>query len=137
LIERLDNNNLTYEKIEYGSYTEEDLIALANSSRFCVTVTRTESQGIAYQEILSMNVPMYVIDKTIWDDMPDISFPATSAPYFDDRCGIKHLDLSRFDEFLSRLNEYSPREYILENLTLEKCASEYISLLEFCNDQRT
>ena len=136
LLRKIIDSNMTYKEIIYGKYNEEELIEVAQSARFCVTVTSTETQGIAYQEILSMGVPIYVFDTKFWTHQFDLSgkdFLATSAPYFDDRCGIKHSDLSRFDEFLDRINEFSPREYILENLTLKKCASEYLSLLEKCH----
>jgi len=134
LLQRFIDNNITFKEIIYGKYDEEELIEVAQSSRFCVVISSTETQGIAYQEILSMNVPMYVVDCNITHQFEPKECPgATSAPYFDDRCGIKHKDLGRFDEFLSRLNEFSPREYILENLTLKKCASKYLSLLEKCH----
>ena len=143
LIRLLDVYELSYELVTYGSYTEEQLIDVARRSRFCVTITSTESQGIAYQEILSMGVPCYVIDKPVWDDQPQHTFPATSAPYFNDRCGIKCPDLSRLEEFIDELfmekvlnrSKYDPRQYISENLSLEKCASEYIKLLEISNER--
>ena len=151
---KLDQLGINHNTLVYGSYHPNDMVSLTKKSKFAVLITNTESQGIAYQEILSMNLPCYVVDRRVWIDKPGPgsikvrekmgwwnkevpSFPATSAPYFDDRCGIKHPDLSRFDEFLAMVNEYSPREYILENLTLEKCAGEYLSLLEFCNEHRT
>ena len=134
LIRLLDSQKLSYELITYGSYTEEQLMDVARRSRFCVTITSTESQGIAYQEILSMGVPCYVIDKPVWDDQPYHSFPATSAPYFDDKCGMKCVDLSEFKTFLNYLEIYKPRDYILENLTLEKCASDYVKLLEMSHN---
>jgi len=135
LLRKLIDSNIKFKEIIYGEYNEKELIEIAQSSRFCVMISCTETQGIAYQEILSMNIPIYVIDYNITHQFKPNECPgATSAPYFDDRCGIKHKDLGRFDEFLERLDEFSPREYILENLTLEKCASEYISLLEKCNE---
>ncbi len=124
----LDEKGLSYEEIEYGSYNENDLINTAHKSKFCVTITSTESQGIAYQEILSMNVPCYVVDKTTWNDRSPFVCPASSAPYFDGRCGMKCSDLSAFDTFLNYMGTYKPRDYILDNLTLEKCASDYIKL---------
>jgi len=135
LLRRLIDKGITFKEIIYGKYNEEELIEVAQSSRFCVVISSTETQGIAYQEILSMNVPIYVVDCNITHQFEPNECPgATSAPYFDDRCGIKHPDLSRFDEFLDRLDKFSPREYILENLTLKKCASEYLSLLEKCHE---
>ena len=121
---------MTYSGAVYGQYDETSFREAVRRCRFCVTITSTESQGIAYQEILSMGVPCYVVEKTQWNDRPGISCLASSAPYFDSRCGIKCPDLSFFDTFLSELEKYDPREYILDNLTLEKCASEYFSLLE-------
>lgn len=134
LIRLLEDRNLTYAEMRYGSYSEKDFIEMVRRCRFCVTITSTESQGIAYQEILSMGVPCYVVDKPMWDDHPMWSFPATSAPYFDGRCGVKCLDLSAFDMFLNYIDTYKPRDYILDNLTLEKCASEYLLIMEKCYD---
>jgi hypothetical protein len=63
-------------------------------------------------------------------NLPDI--PASSIPYWDDRCGehftmFYQLDVV-FDRFIKKLNEnkYSPREYIMENLTTEKCERRFI-----------
>jgi len=137
LISILEEKKLTHKLIEYGSYTEDEFIEAVQSSRFCVMLAGTESQGIAYLEIYSMNVPIYILDKTVWDDRPGISFPATSAPYGDGRCGIKTSDgFACFDLFLNYVHSFRPREYILENFTLEKCASEYLSLLENCYEDK-
>jgi len=135
VLKKLLDDGISYEGLIYGNYEEEELISVARSAKYCIMVAGSETQGIAYQEILSMNVPIYVVDCNDTHQFEPNECPgATSAPYFDDRCGIKHTDLSRFDEFLDRLDEFSPREYILENLTLKKCASEYLSLLEKCHE---
>ena len=97
-------------------------------------ITSTESQGIAYQELLSMNVPCYCIDKTVWDDRDGHSYPATSVPYFDKSCGIKTSDLSDLDQFLDNIHLYEPRKYIVDNLGLEKQAKNYVNILENCHD---
>jgi len=133
LIQLLRDKKMTFVEMTYGNYTEQDFIRTVRRCRFCVVLTDTESQGIAYQEILSMGLPCYVVDKSIWDYRPEHSCPSTSVPYFDSRCGIKCSDLSFFDAFLYDLHKFKPRDYILENLTLEKCASDYIKLMEFSN----
>jgi hypothetical protein len=130
IIQTLNSLKISYIVLDYGSYTESDLLTACEQSLFAVLNTGTESQGIAYQEILATGVPCYVIDKTVWDDQPGYSFPATSVPYFDDRCGIKHHNFSRFGEFLDKLSGFESREYILDNLTLEKSAKEYLNILE-------
>ena len=42
----------------------------------------------------------------------------------------------RFDEFMNAVREtrFSPRDYILENLTLKKCAEQYLRLAEKTRD---
>jgi len=134
VISMLDEKGSSYTIIKYGEYDEEQFIQTVRRCKFCITLTSTESQGIAYQEILSMGIPCYVLDKPVWDDRPGFSFSATSTPYFDDSCGMKCNDFSEFELFLNHIDTYRPRDYILNNLSLEKGASEYIKLLEICND---
>jgi hypothetical protein len=130
IINTLDSLKIDYNLLNYGSYSESDLISAGGQSLFAILNTATESQGIAYQEILSMDIPCYAIDKPVWNDQPGYNFPATSVPYFDDRCGVKHHNFSMFGEFLDKLSTFKPRDYIMDNLTLEKSASEYIKLME-------
>ena len=85
---------------------------------------------LAYMEMLSTNTPCYILDKTTWDDNPNYSFQATSAPYFTDECGIKCTDLSMFEEFNKQIKNYNPRDYILREHSLLKSAESYIKLLE-------
>ena len=61
-------------------------------------------------------------------------FLATSIPYWDHRCGecfYNKEDLDKtFNLFISKLNNYRPREYILENLTYEICEKKLIDLIK-------
>jgi hypothetical protein len=98
IINTLDSLKIDYNLLNYGSYSESDLIS--------------------------------AIDKPVWNDQPGYNFPATSVPYFDDRCGVKHHNFSMFGEFLDKLSTFKPRDYIMDNLTLEKSGSEYIKLME-------
>ena len=59
----------------------------------------------------------------------------TSVPYWDERCGRRFADAAAFeagwDEFwdAARGGLLDPRNYILENLTLEKCARRYLDIV--------
>jgi len=77
IISYLKELGLSVIVLGYGSYTEEELISVARKSKCCILLTKTESQGIAYQEILSMDVPCFVLDKDVWDDYSGWSFPGT------------------------------------------------------------
>lgn len=132
--------------VSYGNYEPEDLKALCHNCKFAVLITDTESQGIAYMEILSTNTPCVVFNKKTWvyQNNSKITAAATSVPYFDDRCGIKLLnkgikspviteeEAKEIDQFLFNLKKglYKPREYILENHTLEISAREYMRILQ-------
>jgi len=127
--------------LRYGSYTPEEYQELLSRSRSLVFLCEHESQGLAYQEALSSDVPVLA-----WENgyclSPDYEkwFPqkirATSVPHFDSRCGMKFVGLHDvedvFDEFWSSVitSAYTPREYILENLTLERSAAEFLEFIE-------
>ena len=86
---------------------------------------------------MSSNLPMFVWDVDKWTDRgPEHECPASSVPYWDERCGEKVYSLSeleaareRFSIFLDSLDNYSPRSFILENLTLKQKAQDLINIL--------
>lgn len=115
--------------IKYGDYSE-DMFKQACLDHICaIVIAGTESQGIAQMEMLSMDLPLYIIDKNKWHD-----YPATSAPYFNHRCGIKTpiFDANEFRWFLTNVENqiYSPRQFILNDFTLEQAALNYLKILE-------
>jgi glycosyltransferase involved in cell wall biosynthesis len=133
VINLLKQKNQSYEIIRYGSYSEMELIDKIKKSKYCFLLNNTESQGIAVQEMMSCNLPLFVWDTTIWEDYGQIhSIEATSIPYWDSTCGIsvqKETEIfKRFDEFIDNINTYNPRQYVLNNLSLEKTTLELLSL---------
>lgn len=121
----LQEKGISYTVVVYGNYNEGDLAKLSSESKFCFLLNGTESQGIAVQEIMSYDVPLFVWDVESWDDQgTNYSVPATSVPYWSDECGMKfysQFDLEKtFDEFYSRIEEYTPRNFIEQNLSYKK-----------------
>lgn len=129
IYDELISKGLRVVVLVYGSYTEDQLIDTARKSKCCVLLTRTESQGIAYQEILSMGLPCYVIDKDVWDDYSGWSFQASSVPYFDNRCGEKHSSLKQFDLFYEKMKKFSPRQFVVETLSLKNQSFEFLKII--------
>lgn len=128
----LARKKLSVKVLRYGQYTEPELIEACKTCRFGIMLTGTESQGIALLEILSMGTPLYVLDITQYRHRKTgyIFNGASSAPFFcDNRCGIKHKDITYIDVFLNNIPTYSPREYVVENFTLEKCAQRYYDII--------
>jgi len=143
----LGKKRLNYQVIYYGKYSEDNYKNLLKKAKYIIWVGGTESQGIAMQEALSMDVPALVWDvKKVgyWPQSPkDIGIftkeesdydKATVAPYFDDRCGIKFFNADELEEKISFMEDnyknFKPREYILENLSLEKQAKDFINLYD-------
>jgi hypothetical protein len=129
IIEHFNKIGLSFCILIYGEYTENEFIEKVNKSKCVCLLTKTESQGIAYQEILSMNKPCFVIEKNVWDDY-GLQVPASSVPYFDSMCGVVSNDINEFELFYNNLNKFSPREYIVNNLSLVKQASKYIDYVK-------
>jgi Glycosyl transferases group 1 len=140
----LDKRHIPYKLITYGAYQEEEYKKLLHQCSFLIWLGRQESQGIALQEAMSVGVPILVLDATsLFEVYPPRlypfperlrSFKTTSAPYFDERCGIIINSLTMIEEGLSqmyqRFDKFRPRGYILENLSLKKQASEFCNLFQ-------
>ncbi|HEY4324126.1 MAG TPA: hypothetical protein VGN20_09070 [Mucilaginibacter sp.] len=134
----LDEKNLTYQFIKYGNYTHTELMDKLKASKAVIFLCEHETQGSAYQQILATNTPILAWDRGgYWQDpyyYPDkVKYkPASSVPYWDERCGEKFSGANDFDEklneFLSKRDGFTPRNYILENLTLEICAEKYLQI---------
>lgn len=58
--------------------------------------------------------------------------PGTAAPFFDEQCGLRIDDLREFPHALERMQDglggFRPRDYVVENLSLEKQAREFVAL---------
>ena len=138
----LRQSGVSFHEIRYGHYREVDFRAALTNCRSMIFLCEHETQGIAYQQALSCGVPIFAWDRGgPWRDpsyFPHKAnfWPVTSVPYWDERCGMKFKDA---EEFADRWGEfwecveagsYFPRDYILENLTLEKCAQDYVRIVE-------
>lgn len=127
--------------IRYGGYVENYYLKSISEAPYVVWIGRHESQGFAFQEALSCNTPIFVIDVSSlrdevgsdWENfLPGHPLKATAASYFDERCGIIasfHNWEHHIDNFLSSINTYSPREFIIETLSPRACYNNWINKL--------
>ena len=125
----------TFQIIKYGTYKESEFIQMMKKAKFAFIIDSCESQGLAIQEIMSCNLPLFVWNVKIWKDRGEkYEVPATSIPYWSNICGEVIYEKDEIKEklslFLKDFKNYNPRKYILENLTLEKQAKEIIKLFE-------
>lgn len=125
------------------TYDEGEYIDYLHNSKFGVWIGSHESQGFALEEALSCNVPLLVWNVTSMNQEFGINYPdikATSIPYWDSRCGEYFTDITQleptYNNFISKLDNYMPRQYILDNLTSEICEKrlrEIVNNIILCN----
>jgi len=137
LCDKLKHNDINYKIFDYiKQYDEEDYLKYLQESKYGIILDAHESQGFAIQEALSSDVPLLVwnvssMNQEHGSKYHDIN--ATSIPYWDNRCGeyfFKEVEFdNKYEEFISKLDNYKPREFILENLSVEKCAENFNKLL--------
>lgn len=128
--------SIRYTVVRYGSYDERSYQDLLKKSRYVLWIGCPESQGIGLEEALAADVPVLAWDSFgAWDNhrYPGyVAAGATSVPYFDHRCGSIVREKGRLKDALQRMEEalpsYSPRDYVLENLSLPRQARAFVDL---------
>jgi len=130
----LVSRGLSYRMVEYGGYDEIGFRNLINQAKFCFLINGTESQGIAVQEIMSMGVPIIAWDIKEWLDQGEAyRVPATSVPFWDERCGEKFYSIDKleetFDNFYARIDDYDPKAYVKEYLSFESSVKTLLDIL--------
>ncbi|WP_443944228.1 hypothetical protein ACJVDH_15055 [Pedobacter sp. AW1-32] len=134
----LEQNNKSFNIIEYGKYVPADLVKQTSICKAAIFLSNSETQGFAYQQILSANIPILAYDSAgYWLDPHYFPHkvkykPISSVPYWSDTCGEKFKNLIEFENklilFLSKIHSYTPRVFILNNLSLEVCSKKYIEI---------
>lgn len=138
LLKHLTRKGLSFEVLRYGDHHLGQFRHALSGARSMAFLCEHETQGLAYQEAMSSNVPIFAWDEGILVDphqsklMPP-NTPVSSVPYFDERCGVtfkRDTTTGTFDTFWDQLDGFCPRDYVLGNLNFTACAARYLSLLE-------
>ncbi len=126
----LDQVDIQYKTFTYGDYKNQDLLKEALKCSFGIILDKSESQGIAIQELMGTNLPLFVIDyqKNEYFNLDNFIF--SSVPYWSDKCGDKIYDIKDFEEkidlFIKNIKSYSPGDFIEENLSSEIIRKKFI-----------
>jgi len=132
-------HNFSFEEIRYGQYTTSDYKDKLARCKTMIFLSAHESQGLACQECMSFDVPVIAWDPGFWLDPDRLKYgkkfvPATSVPFFDERCGVTFQDSADFENkfvfFFDQVQaeRYSPREFIVENLSIEKSTERMLEI---------
>jgi hypothetical protein len=138
----LNSRNLNYVTFQYGKYNENDYIDVLQKVKFGIWIGCSESQGFAVQECLSCDVPLLVLNATsMFDEYNNDKYDymnekgkykleATSLTYWNDSCGMIVSDFSRdLDTMRENYMKYSPRKFIVETLSPERCLKRFTESL--------
>jgi hypothetical protein len=135
LIAELSSRGLSYEIVRYGGHTIMEYRKLLKRSRSMLFLCESETQGNAYQEALASGLPVLAWDQGTWLDpnrhqWEDRPVAASSVPYFSSECGERFTNVADFSPALSRfvdkMDSYSPRRWVEENLSLRRSAELYL-----------
>ncbi|MEW6095735.1 MAG: hypothetical protein AB1567_04305 [bacterium] len=134
-IERfIKSKKLSYKVIKYGTYKEDEYKQLLARSKCMFFLSKSETQGLAYNFAMASNVPIIAWDCKETIDINsyfqiDKDIQITSTPYFSSECGVKFTQSTlkeKFEEFWNNLSNFNPRKYVMENLSPQKSAELYI-----------
>jgi len=133
-IKFLEKNNISYKVISYGNYNESEFETMISQAKFCFLLNGTESQGIAVQEIMRSNTPLFVWDVKDWVDQgEEYKVPSTSIPYWSDECGKVFYECGdmeiAFLEFYDKIDSYTPRKYAEREISLEASVKKLIGIV--------
>jgi len=116
-------------------YTEADFLKLLREKiGVAVVCGQTETQGLAIQEMLSLNIPVFVLWKT---SNPQVAYEPSTAPYFlPGMTGTicSYADFTKeFPPFLQMVadHKFSPRQFVVELFNYFDNVVDFMKLLCF------
>lgn len=139
ILGQLAQQGLRYHTVRYRQYDHDRYRELLSRSRCMIFLCEHETQGLAYQEAMSSNLPILAWDNGFWLDpsrkaLTSEPVAASSVPYFSEECGRKFTCIeefaSEFEQFWRRLDQYQPRNYVVRELSMERSAGDYLRYYE-------
>lgn len=136
----LKSRSINYEIIRYGSYQESNYQSKLNKSKYVIWLGRHESQGFALESVMCKNIPLFVWGVTQRNQQLNcdpqfhkVKSVVSTVPYWSDQCGelffTKEEIESSFDKFLSKLDDYNPRKFVEDNLSIDICSNNLLKLI--------
>ncbi len=129
---------LRYEVLMYRQHDQATYRQTLAKARGLIFLCEHENQGLAYQEAMATNAPVFAWDPGSWQDPNRSAYgvghvPASSVPYFADGVtGERFRDSTelcrKLDDFVSRWDTYTPRMWVEEHLSLAVSANRYLEL---------
>ncbi|MEE1945146.1 glycosyltransferase family 1 protein [Pedobacter sp. KR3-3] len=142
ILKFLTQNKIDHRLITYGNYILEEYKEQLTNSKAMIFLCEHESQGLAYQEAMAMDVPIFAWNQGLWLDKNLPAWgetepvAASAVPYFDETCGDTFKNIEEFERkfpaFYTNVeaHAFQPRKYILDHLTLEKSTARMLEIIK-------
>jgi hypothetical protein len=131
IITKLTQLGYHVEIIRYGCYTHEQYLQALQHAQVMVGLSRSESQGIAWAEAWSADVPTLIVRNDVTTHRGK-TYRSSTAPYLSSQTGMFFNDLLELETVLNNweMNQdtFKPREWVVNNLSDERCAQELCKL---------
>ncbi len=136
IIDLLEEKDISYVELTYGSYKREEYFDALLQSKCCINLSLDECPGIATYEAMFLDVPVIgsphntpsIFDQNFWVHGTD----RMTEKYLkrNDRSHVAYIE--KVEQFLSGdlKASISPREYILKHAGYERYANDAYDLME-------
>ena len=125
--EVLRDFGLEVKVIKYGTFTHDEYLKSLSESILMVGFVTDESQGLAWSEAWSCNIPTF-----IWENTSNVykgrRYSCSTAPYLSDETGLFFSNVEEFRHYISNFLDcryyFKPRQWVLSNMSDEVCAMQ-------------
>ena len=132
VLDLLRKRSVKHTVIRYGDYTTEEYRAELQNARCAIFLSKSESQGIALGESWAMDVPTFVWNPGRFSYNGFEFLGVSACPYLSKRTGIAWESTSEleliFDAFWHGETKFSPRSWLLENMTDRISAENFLHI---------
>lgn len=119
------------EIIQYGCYPHGQYLQALQHATLMVGFSKSESQGIAWAEAWSADVPTIILRNDVITRRHK-TYRSSTAPYLSSQTGMFFNDLLDFEAVFNywKMNQdnFNPRQWVVDNLSDERCAQELCKL---------
>lgn len=123
------------EVIKYGSFKHPQYLECLQNAQLMLGFVVDESQGLAWAEAWSTNVPTLLWRNEI-NTHQGVTYQTSTAPYLTNETGLFFDDI---DDFKLQFNfweknkaKFRPREWTMKNMSDEVCAQRLIDMIDKC-----
>lgn len=128
----LKKEKINYKLIEYGNYKNKEYLSALQSSNMVIFFSESESQGLAYFEAWSANVPTLIYNPENIYRFP-YKTKTSSCPYLNKNLGEKFKNLKSFKikfRKLQKKKSLNPRKEVLHKYTINKSVKNLLKIIK-------